>query len=129
MSPPDPDAPSVILPIGDRQLERIQLDGTLTVGVRPVAGAAAAPTRARVRDLSLHGLLVESIPDLVPGTEIDIIDLEPNPIRATVVRQSNLGTHVTFVDHLRPRYTQARPPGAEAKPKRRKKPAGAAKKA
>src|SRR2546430_1563939 len=116
MSPSDPDTPPVALPIGDRQLERIQLDGTLTVGVRAVAGAGPAPIRARVRDLSLHGLLVESVPDLVPGTEIDIIDLEPNPIRATVVRQSNLGTHVTFVDHLRPRYTQAHPPGSDATP-------------
>jgi hypothetical protein len=120
MSTPDSDgpaAPAPALPVGDRQLERIQPDRTLTVRLRPVGDPAggsgsAEPPSARVLDLSLHGLLVTSVPSLAQDTLVDILDLEPQPIRARVVRQSNLGTHVTFIDHLHPRYTKSRPPGS-----------------
>jgi hypothetical protein len=103
----DPAAPAHILPIGDRQLERIQPDQSLVVRVQPVE-PAGAEVETRVVDLSLHGLLLESIPSLAQGALIDLIDLEPQPIRASVVRQSDLGTHVSFVDHLHPRYTRAK---------------------
>jgi hypothetical protein len=118
MSPNDPDppaAPDHILPIGDRQLERIQPDGSLVVRVQPVDGGA--PVESRVVDLSLHGLLLESIPSLAQGALLDLIDLEPQPVRASVVRQSRLGTHVSFIDHLHPRYTRAR-----GEPNRRRHP-------
>jgi hypothetical protein len=91
--------------VGDRQLERIQPDQKLTVRIRPVsASGKASQFRADVLDLSLHGLLLTAIPGLVHDTLIDIIGLEPKPIRARVVRQSELGTHLSFVDHLHPRY-------------------------
>lgn len=105
-------APPPALPVGDRQLERIQPDQTLTVRLQPVGGTGAGDAHgARVLDLSLHGLLLTSIPGLAQDTLVDILDLEPQPIRARVVRQSNLGTHVTFIDHLHPRYTKSRASG------------------
>jgi hypothetical protein len=107
ISSSDPAAPAHILPIGDRQLERIQPDQSLVVRVQPVDGGGDA-VETRVVDLSLHGLLLESIPSLAQGALVDLIDLEPQPIRASVVRQSDLGTHVSFVDHLHPRYTRAK---------------------
>src|SRR5262249_43178949 len=58
----------------------------------------------------LHGLLITALPGLAQGTLVDLHDLEPMPIRARVVRQSDLGTHVSFVDHLHPRYTAGSTP-------------------
>ena len=106
ISSSDPTAPAHILPVGDRQLERIQPDHSLVVRVQPVDGGPAV--ESAVVDLSLHGLLLQSIPSLDQGALVDLIDLEPQPIRASVVRQSDLGTHVSFVDHLHPRYTRAK---------------------
>ncbi len=101
--PPTP--PEQALPVGDRQLERIQPDQALTVRIRPTSGAESGePISVRVLDLSLHGLLLTKVAEAVQGTLIDIYDLEPQPVRARVVRQSDLGTHITFVDHLHPRY-------------------------
>src|SRR5215472_12131069 len=103
MSAPEPETPQQILPVGDRQLERIQPDGTLAVRVRPVSGAGGSePLSARVLDLSLNGVLLTALPSLTQGALIDLFDLEPQPVRASVVRQSDLGTHVSFVDHIRP---------------------------
>ncbi|MBV8167182.1 MAG: PilZ domain-containing protein, partial [Alphaproteobacteria bacterium] len=51
---------------------------------------------------------LQSIPSLPQGALVDLIDLEPQPIRASVVRQSDLGTHVSFIDHLHPRYTRTK---------------------
>ena len=113
MSTSDSDAPPgppPILPVGDRQLERIAPDKVLTVRVQPVPGPAD-PHSARVLDLSLHGLLLTAIPSLAQDSLVDILDLEPNAVRARVVRQSNLGTHVSFIDHLHPRYRKSRPAG------------------
>lgn len=116
-NPDDPTEGAGILPIGDRQLERIQPDQTLAVEVRPVSGSGhAAAIGTRVLDLSLHGLLLEAVPSLEQDTLIDIIGLEADPIRASVVRQSALGTHVSFVDHLHPRYRRS----AGGQPNRRR---------
>jgi hypothetical protein len=106
----DAPAPEQILPVGDRQLERIAPDKVLTVRVEAAPGAPAGSQHAaRVLDLSLHGLLLTAIPSLNQGDLVDILDLEPIPIRARVLRQSNLGTHVAFIDHIHPRYSKARP--------------------
>ena len=107
----DPPTPAEqVLPVGDRQLERIQPDQALTVRIRPTDGAESGePIAVRVLDLSLHGLLLTKVPEAVQGTLIDIYDLEPQPVRARVVRQSDLGTHISFVDHLHPRYGAGSP--------------------
>lgn len=110
----DPTETGAIPAAGDRQLERIRPDHTLAVELRPVGDGAAIGTH--VLDLSLHGLLLEAIPSLGEGALVDIIGLEADPIRASVVRQSNLGTHVSFVDHLHPRYRRA----AATRPNRRR---------
>lgn len=118
-----PSPPDHILPVGDRQLERIRPDEALTVRIRPIGGSGqAAELAAHVVDLSLHGLLITALPSLAQGTLVDIIDLEPEPVRARVVRQSDLGTHVSFVDHLHPRYRKSRTAGQPADPNRRRFP-------
>lgn len=113
----DPTETAAIPVAGDRQLERIRPDQTLAVELRPVSEADdGAAIGTHVLDLSLHGLLLEAIPGLAEGTLVDIIGLEADPIRASVVRQSNLGTHVSFVDHLHPRYRRV----AGSRPNRRR---------
>ena len=60
ISSSDPTAPTHSLPVGDRQLDRIQPDHSLIVRVQPIDGGPAV--ESRVVDLSLHGLLLQSIP-------------------------------------------------------------------
>jgi hypothetical protein len=104
--PPDPPALDHLRPVGERELERIKPDSPISVRLQ-APGTDTPVYVAAVLDLSLHGMLVTRIPELAQGDSVDILDIEPAPIRGRVVRQSDSGTHVAFPSHIRPRYSRA----------------------
>jgi len=103
--PPAPPPLDHLRPVGERELERIKPDSPISVRLHS-PGTDTPVYVAAVLDLSLHGMLVTRIPELAQGDSVDILDIEPTPIRGRVVRQSDSGTHVAFPSHIRPRYSR-----------------------
>jgi hypothetical protein len=113
--PPDPPPLDHLRPVGERELERNKPESPISVRLH-VTGTDTPVYVATVLDLSLHGMLLTRISELAQGDPVDILDIEPAPIRGRVVRQSDNGTHVAFPSHIRPRYWRTPAPQSEAAP-------------